>query len=142
MEQKRPTLLLMVSRSRACGNCEKPSRVFQAAEEIIQEDGTEGHLTRFPRLRQFPQASPFLSSFFLVLFLSLSKHDAREEIIRATIVYRQRSRSCSTVSMPGISVHDSPAAASGRRSGFFLSLLFFRLSVNRMLSQSNSWIEQ
>ena len=67
----------------------------------------------------------------------------RGEIIRATIVYRRRSRSCPTLSMPGILVHMAPpASASGRCPGFFLSLVFLRLSVNRMLSQSNSWIEQ
>ena len=129
-------------RSRACGNCGKPSRVFQAAEEIIKKNGAEGHLTRFPRLRQFPQASPFPSSFFLVLFLSLFRFGSRGEIIRSTIVYRRRWRSGPTLSMPGIPVHDPPAAASGGYAPLFLSLLFFRLSVNRMLSQSNSWMEQ
>jgi hypothetical protein len=48
MEQKGPTLLLMVfevnRRRRACGNCGKPSRVFQAAEEIVKKNGAEGHL--------------------------------------------------------------------------------------------------
>jgi hypothetical protein len=57
-------------RSRACGNCGKPSRVFQAAEEIIKKNGAEGHLTRFPRLRQFPQAFPSsVLSFWFFFFL-------------------------------------------------------------------------
>ena len=78
MEQKGPTLLLMVSRSRACGNCEKPSRVFQAAEEIIQEDGAEGHLLDFLGCGSFtsvplPQFFLFGSFFFLCPNTTLAK---------------------------------------------------------------------
>jgi len=42
MEQKGPTPFVngfkVNRRSRACGNCGKPSRVFQAAEEIIKKN--------------------------------------------------------------------------------------------------------
>jgi hypothetical protein len=44
-------------------------RLFQAAVEIIKEKIAEGHLLRFPRLRQFPQASAFF--LFCSFFLSL-----------------------------------------------------------------------
>src|SRR5438093_13788182 len=44
-------------------------RLFQAAVEIIKV--AEGLLCRFPRLRQFPQASPS-AAFFLFCFFFLS----------------------------------------------------------------------
>jgi hypothetical protein len=44
-------------------NCEKAVRLFQAAVEIIKKMIAEGHVYRFPRLRQFPQAFPFRTFF-------------------------------------------------------------------------------
>jgi hypothetical protein len=118
-------------------------RLFQAAVEIINKKLPKATFIDFHGCVSFHRPPLPNLSFFLVLFLSLSRYDSREEIIRATIVYRRRWKSCPTLGMPEILVHMAPpAAASGRRSGFFLSLLFFRLSVNRILSQSNSWIEQ
>jgi hypothetical protein len=46
----------------------------------------EGHLHRFPWLRQFPQASPAACSFFLVLFLSCENPHVYPKVFRARIV--------------------------------------------------------
>jgi hypothetical protein len=70
----------LVIRGRACGNGEKAeafcARLFQADVEIIKKVLPEGHLDRFPYLRQFPQAFPFWVSFVLLGFLFLRRSGA------------------------------------------------------------------
>jgi len=80
-------------------------RLFQAAVEIIKKKLPKATFLDFHGCGSFHRPPLPNFSFFLVLFLSLSKSRLRRKIIRATIVYRRRSRSCSTLSVPGISAH-------------------------------------
>ena len=105
MEQKGPTLLLMVLRlmaAAACGNCGKPSRVFQAAEEIIKKMVPKATLVDFLGCGSFHKRP--LPQFFLFgsfsFFVQIRAPGG--EIIRSTIVYGRCSRSCPTLGMPGI----------------------------------------
>jgi hypothetical protein len=68
-------LLLITIVAVACGNCEKVAafcaQAFSSSGGNHQGNIAEGLLYRFPRLRQFPQASPS-AAFFLFCFFFLS----------------------------------------------------------------------
>jgi len=76
-------------------------RLFSSSGGNHQEKVAEGHLDRFPRLRQFPQASPSARSFFLLLFLSCENPHLLAESFRARIAYKRRSTAGAAWSMAG-----------------------------------------
>src|SRR4029453_8428817 len=87
----------VVSR-RACGNCGKAEAfcapAFPSSGGNHQEEVAAGHLFRFPRLWQFPQASAFfLFCFFFLSFASIPKFWKN---FRFRIAYRPLPRVGST----------------------------------------------
>jgi len=79
---------MVIPSSRACWNCEKAeafcAEAFQAACGNHQKEVAEGHLCRFPQLRQIQQVFFLFWSFFLSLWKSAEK-------CRARLAYRPRS---------------------------------------------------
>jgi len=67
-------VLKLIAAAALVGNCGKPSRVFQAAEEIIKKNVGRRPPYSISSTAAVSTSVPFHSSFFLVLFLSLFRH--------------------------------------------------------------------
>jgi hypothetical protein len=71
------------------------ARLFSSNWGNHQGEVAEGHLYRFPQMRQFPQASPSEHSFFFASFSCENPNFGRESF-RASIAHKRHSTSLST----------------------------------------------
>jgi hypothetical protein len=85
------------------------ARLFSSSWRNHQGEVAEGHLYRFPQMRQFPQASPSEHSFFLLLFLSCENPNFGRESFR-------QDRPQTTIDNP-IDLKHGQTCAAGLLSG-------------------------